>query len=326
MKQGLIIGKFMPLHLGHLALIDFAAERCDELRVLIGSLPGEPIPGTLRARWLWETYRERKNIVIEHTDEELPSSETSSYDVSRVWARWLSAHFPSARIVFSSEAYGAYLAEHMGITHVPFDPARAAVPVSASQIRRDPLLNWDYIAPAARPYFLKKVCLVGPESTGKSVLAEKLAARYRTSYVPEVARALVDQKGLSFELMPEILVKHADAILDAEKSAARLLFVDTDHRTTLHYSRLFYGKEPPVPPWVQAANRYDLYLFLDIDCPFVHDQQRFTEGKRDAQRAEMLADLETAGVACEVIGGNWEERETAAVRAIESRWKMPPSC
>jgi HTH-type transcriptional repressor of NAD biosynthesis genes len=53
MKQGLVIGKFLPLHQGHEALIRYAASQCDELIVLLGVKKDEAIPGHLRLKLLW---------------------------------------------------------------------------------------------------------------------------------------------------------------------------------------------------------------------------------------------------------------------------------
>lgn len=320
MSHGLVIGKFLPLHTGHLALIEFAARRCGHLHVLIGSLAREPIPGTLRAEWLWQSFRHHPNITIHHTDEELPTAATSSREVSKVWAGWLTRRFPQVRVLFSSEEYGEYLAEYMDIRHESFDPGRTAQPISGTQIRQAPLRHWDFLAPAARPHFLKRVCLVGPESTGKSVLTERLARHFGTVFVPETARQLIDEHGLEFGLMDRVLRDHAEAVLAAAEQARGLLFVDTDHRTTLFYSRHFFGREPAVPAWVESANRYDLYLFLDIDCPFVADAQRFTDGQREAVRQALLGPLQTGPTDLVILGGSWEDRFDGAMQAVKKRW------
>ena len=77
MKKGLIIGKFMPPHEGHRALIEFAASRCDTLTVLVGALKHEPIPAfaeTMAERSFSEPFQ----IMIDYTDEDLPTAEESS--------------------------------------------------------------------------------------------------------------------------------------------------------------------------------------------------------------------------------------------------------
>mgnify|MGYP003326935732 CR=1 FL=1 len=65
---------------------------------------------------------------------------------------------------------------------------RAEVPISSTDIRAWGVSNWDYIPKVARPYYARKVLVVGGESTGKSTLVENLALCYNTNYVSEVGR------------------------------------------------------------------------------------------------------------------------------------------
>jgi HTH-type transcriptional repressor of NAD biosynthesis genes len=325
MRRGLIIGKFLPPHAGHRLLIEFARKRCDELHVLVGALSSEPIPGPLRHAWMREAFAPDPGIIIDYTDEELPTAATSSREVSKVWAAWLKTRYPDVDAVFSSEDYGPYLAEYMGIVHEAFDPPRSLAPVSATMIRERPLAHWDMILPEARGYFLKRVCLYGPESTGKSTMAGILARRYGTVFVPEVARALIDERGLSEALMPTILEAHARAIVEAGRRAERFLFVDSDYLTTLFYSRLFYGREPQVPAAVLSANAFDLYLFFDIDAPYVEDPQRFSRDSRAEHKKALLDMLEERALPYEIIRGSWAEREEACAMALESRWPIEPA-
>jgi len=319
-REGIVIGKFLPPHLGHRALIEFARERCDRLTVLVGALRGEPIPGPLRRAWLEKAFSGDPKVSIDYTEEELPSAPYPSREVSKAWAHWLSGRYPEASVIFSSEGYGDYVADYMGIEHVAFDPPRRTVPVSATMIRAMPFAHWDLILPEARPYFAKRVCLYGPESTGKSTMAAILAERFGTAYVPEVARALIDERGLSAELMPTILEEHAKAIEEALPRARRLLFVDSDCVTTVYYAKLLLGLDLDVPGRVLEANAFDLYLFFDVDVPYVEDPQRFSRERREAHRDEMLAELSKRGIEPIIVRGNWEEREEACVRAVLGRW------
>ena len=56
MITGLTLGKYMPFHKGHMALIDYAKSNCDKLIVLVAALPGEPIPYKYRLKWVLSTY------------------------------------------------------------------------------------------------------------------------------------------------------------------------------------------------------------------------------------------------------------------------------
>ena len=326
MKQGLVIGKFLPLHSGHEALIRFAMSNCDELTVLLGVTAGEPIPGHLRYKWLWETFRGEEGVRIEYTDDPLPDAPVSSREVSRVWADYLSERFPETRIIFSSEQYGEYLAEYMGIEHRFFDPDRSEIPVSATMIRESPYVNWKFLSEAARPHYVKKICVYGPESTGKTVLTEKLAAHYKTSFVPEVARHIIDDEGgeVTFDIIERIGPAHAEAIIEKCKTAERFLFVDTDVEITRLFSDYYFGQTPDFPLWVDGANRFDLYLFLEIDAPYVEDPQRDAEHMREEFRERLLNVLKEKGAEYEIISGAWDERFFRAVEAVERRWPTEP--
>ncbi len=62
MKRGLVIGKFLPIHDGHIALINFAASQCDELIVSMSYTDQDPIPADLRFSWIKEIFKDRPAI------------------------------------------------------------------------------------------------------------------------------------------------------------------------------------------------------------------------------------------------------------------------
>ena len=66
MKRGLVLGKFLPLHKGHIELVNFARQRCDELTVLICSTTSEPIPGLIRLGWIEGFYKNDNQIKPVH--------------------------------------------------------------------------------------------------------------------------------------------------------------------------------------------------------------------------------------------------------------------
>lgn len=311
----------MPVHNGHAALIDFARQHCDRLIVLVCALPDEPIPGKLRLDWMQQLYSQSLDVDVQYTEVDLLNAPYSSRDVSKVWADYLITRFPKVSVVFTSETYGDYLAEYMQITHLPFDPPRHVVPVSATQIRESPFRYWAYIPGVVRPYFVKKVCLYGAESTGKSRLAEQLAAHFNTVSVPEMARfVLTSSLRCTYEDIITIAVAQAQAMQSTLPHANKLLFCDTDLLTTQVYSRYLFGRVPAFEPWIREINQYDLYLFLDTDVPYVQDGTRLRAATRPDLRNEFLAVLEQSGVPFEMITGNWEQRFERAVRAVMERF------
>ena len=185
LPAGLVIGKFMPPHDGHLRLFAVAQQCVARLHIVLFSKSNEPIPGRLREAWLRELAPE---AFIHHVALDHPVN----FDDPAAWDFWVGALrqvLPGAPdIVFSSEAYGDELARRLGARHWPVDPHRIQIPVSATQIRARPTEYWDHIPPPVRPYFVRRVAMVGAESTGKTTLAQALAAHFRTVRVPEFAR------------------------------------------------------------------------------------------------------------------------------------------
>lgn len=319
-----MLGKFLPFHKGHIALIDFARERCDELTILICAAGSEDIPGSTRLEWVSEFYAADTNarpVLIEYDENSLPNTSVSSRKVAKVWAEFIKEKIAGFDLVFSSEKYGDHLAEYLDARHIYFDPQRSGVPVSGTRIRANPLKFWDFLPANVQPYFVKKVCLIGTESTGKSTMAEKLANHFKTVFVPEMAREIIEK---TMECTPEHLLQiadlHARAIVEAKKTANRLLFIDTDVNITRSYSRFLFGSELAVAEWVEKANRCDLYLYLESDSEYVQDGSRLDKKERDRLDREHQKVFDDRGIEFAPINGNWEEKFQSAVDLVSSKF------
>lgn len=321
MKTGVVLGKFLPLHKGHMALVDFALHHCDQLIVLLCSSEKEHIPGATREKWLLETFDSNNRIRVEHIiydEDELPNTSVSSHEVSEKWATYLGKKFPEMTIFFSSEPYGDYVAKFLGITHICFDQPRTAIPVSASAILNDPFGLWEYISPAARPWFVKKICLSGSESTGKSTLAEKLAQHFNTTYVPEMAREVIGKTDeVVFDDLMKIAILHAKTINEKIKEANKLLFCDTDVNITKSYSKYLFNKTLQTPDWINEANHFSLHIFLETDCPYVQDGTRLSPEERDILDEFHKQQLEQAGIYYLSVYGDWEQRFEKSIEIID---------
>ena len=226
MNAGLILGKFYPLHTGHIDLINFALLHCDELNVLLCVSDKELIPGDQRLKWVQETFKQSdkvKPILLNYNEQVLPNTSITSKEVSKLWADRIKQELFAIDIVFSSEQYGDYLAQYLNCRHISYDVARTRNSVSATAIRENPLRHWNEIAPIARSYFVKKVCISGTESTGKSTLTELLANHYETHYVPEMAREILEHTDECTEAhLQQIAVLHARTIEQKLQAANKL--------------------------------------------------------------------------------------------------------
>src|SRR5258705_13529723 len=118
MKTGFVFGKFMPLHNGHIALIEFALKHCDKLYVIICFTGKEPINYLIRKQWLYQFFENTPSLTIVsfgYNEKDLPNTSISSRQISKLWADAFKKLLPDVDIVFTSEKYGDYVAEYMGI-------------------------------------------------------------------------------------------------------------------------------------------------------------------------------------------------------------------
>jgi HTH-type transcriptional repressor of NAD biosynthesis genes len=316
MKRGLIIGKFMPIHNGHLSLIKFGSANCDELIVSMSYTTHDPIPAHLRFAWMTEILANQSRIKLFMIPDNFDNDSLPWRERTKIWSDQMRKIYPRIDIVFSSEAYGEPFAFQLNAVHKSFDPERKLVPVSATLIRTNPFKNWNFIPLVVRPYFVKKICLYGPESTGKTVLAEKLASLYETQFVPEVAREMIVSNDFTRDDIVKIGYAHLARIQEKTKTANKILFCDTDAITTQIYSRHYLGEVPDVLYELENEVHYDLYFLMDIDVPWVADGLRDLQSERPKMFAVFKQELVRRNIPFIIIQGNYDERAQIAVSTI----------
>jgi len=93
MKRGLVIGKFMPIHNGHIALIQFASTLCDELIVSMSYQERDVIPGQLRFSWLLEIFKDNPKIKPALVKDDFDDESIPWPERTRIWADFLKKHY-----------------------------------------------------------------------------------------------------------------------------------------------------------------------------------------------------------------------------------------
>ncbi len=164
-----------------------------------------------------------------------------------------------------------------------------------------------------------RIVLYGPESTGKTTLAQALAQHYNTTWVQEYAREYLQNKWDLEKKICEItdLKPIAKGQIEAENSgltgAKDLIFLDTNLTVTSTYSDIYYGY---TEQWLQDLVdqlSYDLYFLTQVDIPWVADDLRDRPENRDQTFKIFEQRLKTLNKPYVVLSGSHQERLTQAI-------------
>lgn len=123
---------------------------------------------------------------------------------------------------------------------------------------------------------LKRIAIIGPESTGKSTLAMDLAKAYDTVFVPEYARTYIDQLQRAYRYEDLLAIAQEQIALEDKlaRQANGILILDSTLTIIKVWSMHKYDR---CDPWIlakEAECTYDLTLVCDIDIPWEDDPQR----------------------------------------------------
>lgn len=180
---------------------------------------------------------------------------------------------------------------------------------------------------------LKKIVIIGPESTGKSTLSEQLARHYETLWCPEFAREYLLTNGANYEYNDLLTIAQGQLALEDEY-AARLenrslpmleegghlpYFIDTDMYVMKVWCEFVFGRCHRFVLEQIASREYDLYLLCNVDLPWIADELREypdldTRRKLYSIYKDLLINQETPWVE---ISGGYEERLQAAIKAVD---------
>jgi NadR type nicotinamide-nucleotide adenylyltransferase len=178
---------------------------------------------------------------------------------------------------------------------------------------------------------LKKIVVIGPESTGKSTLCGYLADYYNTLWCPEFARQYLLENGTAYTI--DDLITIARGQLDAaQKHIAALqsqidqtgivkpLIIDTDMYVMKVWSEYVFGNCPTFILDEINKQDFDLYLLCKPDIPWVKDELREYPDEKPRQELfqiykDILINQQTPWVE---ISGSFESRNQKAVTAIDA--------
>ncbi len=169
---------------------------------------------------------------------------------------------------------------------------------------------------------LRRIAIVGPESTGKSALAQALAQHYQDLWVPEYAREYLAHLPRSYREADLWAIAQGQLSLEAAKAAQakRWLFADTNLLVIYIWAQFKYQRVDPRLDRAMRLQDYDLHLLMDIDLPWADDPLREHPHARQELFELYQNALKHAAVPYAVISGTDERRLTHAIEAIERVW------
>ncbi len=196
---------------------------------------------------------------------------------------------------------------------------------------------------------LKKVVIIGPESTGKSTLCTQLAEHFKTLWCPEYAREYLLKYGMDYSYDDLLTIakgqialeeKYIEEVRKTEKPKDRkiirndsvihsrlpdfrssgLLFIDTDMHVMKVWCEFVFGKCHQFILDQIAKRKYDLYLLCNVDLPWVKDELREYPDLERRQELyniykNIMVNQSTPWVE---INGNYDERLQKAINAVDT--------
>jgi NadR type nicotinamide-nucleotide adenylyltransferase len=165
---------------------------------------------------------------------------------------------------------------------------------------------------------LKKIAILGPESTGKSQLARELATHYKTVFVPEYAREYLNTFGSDYiqDDLLKIAKQQFKNTIDFQKQANNFLFTDTELLVLKIWSEVKYKK---VDSWILENLKkqdFDLYLLTDIDLAWEYDPLREHPNERSFLLKLYEKELQKLKFPWVKISGQGIQRTQNAIQAI----------
>jgi NadR type nicotinamide-nucleotide adenylyltransferase len=165
----------------------------------------------------------------------------------------------------------------------------------------------------------KRVAIIGPECTGKSELSKYLAEHFNTEWVPEYARAYIDNLRRPYNQSDLLTIAHGQLRLEDEyaRDANTFLFCDTNLFVIKVWSMFKYGNCEKEILDLISTRKYDLYLLTYVDLPWEEDPLREHPTKREELYNIYLNEMKNQAVPFVEIKGEREQRRATAMQAIE---------
>lgn len=180
---------------------------------------------------------------------------------------------------------------------------------------------------------LKKIVIIGPESTGKSTLCGQLAQHYETMWCPEFAREYLITNGTNYEFEDLLTIAKGQLAIEDEYTAKMEqqsepllengghipLFIDTDMYVMKVWCEFVFNKCHQLVLDEITKRQYDLYLLCNIDLPWVKDELREYPDLHTRKKLYYIYKdiMINQSVPWVDISGNYDERLQKAITAVD---------
>src|SRR4029079_9247418 len=180
---------------------------------------------------------------------------------------------------------------------------------------------------------MKKVVVIGPESTGKTTLCKQLATYFQTQWCPEFAREYLLEHGMDYSYDDLLTIAKGQVALEEKYTSNlqpptsnnhSLLFIDTDMYVMKIWCEFVFGKCHQFILDQIATRKYDLYLLCDIDLPWTRDQLREYPEPGPRQRLYAICKdiMQNQSTPWVEINGNYQQRIQKAINVVDDLVKQ----
>lgn len=351
---GIYFGTFAPFHKGHYSEMISAMTKNDGVVLIVSGYTGdrgdkEGLPLQRRFRYLREQFKDEPNVRVAMLDE----TNIPRYpDGWKPWAKDLYTIVKeSIMLPNSSKHYNVYVGEQEyadyfndnkdyyeeqeGFSLTPVLTDRSKINISGTKIREQPYANWDYIMPAFKRHFVKKVLVMGAASQGKTTMIRRLGLAFNAPNSVEYARKYEIESNITDDELnagdyAHFIQGQYDLNSNAITSPANrgLALFDTDALVTRAYSKMYLKPEEHAildPLFVDTIKReeVDMVLFIKGNTNYVDDGFRNMDWAKDTKDFEnlLLSYLKEFNLEDKMVtidGKTFNERYNQAYTAISN--------